>query len=141
MLQEVKRIQGWTVLALDGEIGRVYELLLDDEHWAVRYIVVETGIWLLQRIVLISPLAFTAIDGESRSISVNLTQEKVKNSPRFASDHPIARPWEASFFDYYTWPYYWDASDSNRPQGDDAKDYTVAGMNRPTAFIDDYQWV
>ena len=138
MLQEVKRMQGWTVHALDGEMGRVDELLFDDDHWAVRYVVVETGSWLSQRKVLISPLAFTALDGEKKTLHVNLTQEKVKNSPDVATDPPVSRQWEASYFDYYTWPYYWDETDPARSLGDDAKLAHAAAHLRSSREIAGY---
>jgi uncharacterized protein YrrD len=100
MLREVKKIQGWSVHALDGEIGRVEELLFDDEHWVVRYVVVETGSWLAKRQVLLSPLLFTALSDEKKTLMVNLTQEKVKNSPDIASDPPVSQQWEGSYSRY-----------------------------------------
>ncbi len=42
MLRAVKDLHGSTIHAIDGEIGKVSEILFD-EHWTVRYLVVETG--------------------------------------------------------------------------------------------------
>ncbi|WP_394795937.1 PRC-barrel domain-containing protein [Armatimonas sp.] len=135
MLQEVKRMRGWTVHALDGEMGRVDELLFDDENWAIRYVVVETGSWLSQRKVLISPLAFTALDGENKTLQVNLTQEKVRNSPEAASDPPVSRPWEANYADYYGWPYYWGESDPTHSHDDDERRHHAAAHLRSTKDV------
>jgi hypothetical protein len=38
-------LHGSTVRATDGEIGRVVDFLFDEESWAVRYVVVDTGDW------------------------------------------------------------------------------------------------
>jgi hypothetical protein len=129
-------MQGWTVHALDGEMGRVEELLFDDEYWSVRYVVVETGNWLSQRKVLISPLAFTMLDAEKKTIHVNLTQEKVKNSPDVATDPPVSRQWETNYSDYYDWPYYWGKSDPARSHGDDEKlDHAAAHLRSTNEVI------
>lgn len=48
-------LRGCTLAASDGEIGKVREFYFDDEHWMMRYFIVDTGSWLLEREVLIPP--------------------------------------------------------------------------------------
>jgi hypothetical protein len=43
MLRSVTHLQGFSLRALDGEIGKVDEFYFDDETWAIRYLVVNTG--------------------------------------------------------------------------------------------------
>ncbi len=107
MLRDIRDLHGATLHALNGEIGRVEDILFDDEYWTVRYLVVNTGSWLFGRKVLISPLAFGIFDWEERAIYVNLTREQVENSPGVETDAPVSRQWERSYYNYYTWPYYW----------------------------------
>ena len=57
MLASVTDLQGFTLRAMDGEIGKVDQFYFDDETWAIRYLVVNTGSWLAGRLVLISPIA------------------------------------------------------------------------------------
>lgn len=112
MLVEVKKLHGLTIHALDGEVGKVDEFLFDDEFWTVRYLIVNTGNWLMDHKVLISPLALGGIDWEQQTLTVNLTRDQIKNSPGVATDQPVSRQWETSYFDYYTWPYYWNGAGS-----------------------------
>ena len=107
MLKEVEKMHGWTIHAIDGEIGKVDELLFDDEHWTVRYLIVETGNWLASRKVLVSPLSFGFLDWDARALHVNLTREKIRHSPGVETDQPVSRQWETDYLDYYGWPYYW----------------------------------
>lgn len=107
MLREVRELHGSTIQALDGEIGRVDEILFDDEHWTVRYLIVSTGSWLFGRKVLISPMAFGRMDWEQQTLNINLTRAQVENSPGVESDAPVSRQWERDYYDYYAWPYYW----------------------------------
>lgn len=43
MLRSLRYLEGYTVSATDAELGKVVNVLFDDEHWAVRYLVVDTG--------------------------------------------------------------------------------------------------
>jgi hypothetical protein len=75
MLNSIKRLYGFRILASDGEVGAVADAVyFDDEQWVVRYLLVDTRKWLNGRIVLISPYAVTFIDWEARAIAVNLTR-------------------------------------------------------------------
>jgi uncharacterized protein YrrD len=107
MLREVKVLHGVRIHALDGEVGTVDEILFDDQHWTVRYLIVHTGGWLFGRKVLISPLAFGIMDWEGHTLNVNLTRKQIENSPGVDTDRPVSRQWERDYYDYYAWPYYW----------------------------------
>ncbi len=61
MLNKAKTLQGYRLDSLDGEIGKVKEFYFDDHHWAIRYLVADTGTWLASRQVLISPYALGAV--------------------------------------------------------------------------------
>jgi hypothetical protein len=54
----LKALQGYTVLAKDGDIGKVRDFYFHDDTWIVRYLVVDPGHWLPGRNVLITPGAF-----------------------------------------------------------------------------------
>ena len=60
MLHRAKSLKGYKLDSKDGEIGRVKEFYFDDQHWAIRYMVVDTAAWLPGRQVLISPYALVA---------------------------------------------------------------------------------
>ena len=56
MLIKAKKLNGYKLEGLDGEIGKVKDFYFDDRHWTIRYLVAETGNWLVANLVLISPL-------------------------------------------------------------------------------------
>ena len=56
MLRSIKQLHGAKLGASDGEIGHVKDFYFDDQNWAVRYVVADTGSWLPGRQVLISPM-------------------------------------------------------------------------------------
>lgn len=107
MLTKAKTLSGYSLHSLDGEIGEVVEFYFDDQHWAVRYLVADTGSWLTGKQVLISPYALAAISPEAKSISVNLTKEQIEQSPSLDSAKPVSRQFEQDYYAYYGWPMYW----------------------------------
>lgn len=113
MLIGVKQLEGYSIHAKDGEIGKVDEFYFDDEQWTIRYLVVETGSWLLERRVLISPVLFGSMDRGGKAFSVGLTKKQVEGSPDIDTHKPVSRQQEIELGNYYNWPSYWAAAGLN----------------------------
>ena len=102
-LKNGKDLRGLKVQATDGEIGTVDQFYFDDESWAIRYFVVDTG----SRQVLISPIAVVQRDWEAKRLDLALTKKQVENSPDIDTQQPVSRQHEAAYLGYYGYPYYW----------------------------------
>jgi hypothetical protein len=107
MLRSIKDLCGYRVQATDGELGKVREFLFDDEYWMLRYMVADTGHWLADRKVLISPFAFDEPDWHSRKFPVRLTRRQIETSPGVESAMPVSRQKEAALHRHYGWSPYW----------------------------------
>ena len=107
MLHNIKRLYGYKLEASDGEIGQVKDSYFDDQTWALRYLVADTGSWLPGRQVLISPHAFRSLDQAGKVLRLNLTRKQIENSPPIASHKPVSRRYEEEYCRYYGWPCYW----------------------------------
>ena len=110
MLTIAETLKGYKLRSLDGEIGKVKEFYFDDQYWAIRYLVADTGNWLKGRQVLISPYALGAANKEAQYITVDLTQKQIEDSPALNTDKPVSRQFEESYYRYYGWPVYWVGS-------------------------------
>lgn len=108
MLNKAKTLKGYKLAGLDGDIGRVKEFYFDDQHWAIRYLVADTGSWLSGRQVLISPYALKTVNKSDQHISIDLTKKQIEDSPPLDSDKPVSRQFEEDFYGYYGWPMYSD---------------------------------
>jgi hypothetical protein len=109
MIRSAKSLEGCELHARDGTIGRIRDVYFDDEHWTVRYLVVDAGTWLTGRTVLIAATALGRKEWESGAVAVDLTKEQVRNSPSVDAHQPVTRQQELALHDYYGWPYYWTA--------------------------------
>jgi sporulation protein YlmC with PRC-barrel domain len=107
MLRNVTDLRGYAIRATDGVIGKVDDLYFDDEDWAIRYLVVDTGGWLSDRKVLVSPIAIGHPDWMGQLLPVSLTKAQVKASPDIDTQKPVSRQHEAAHLGYYGYPYYW----------------------------------
>jgi hypothetical protein len=107
MLSKAKTLKGYKLDSLDGEIGKVKEFYFDDQHWAIRYLVADTGTWLTDRQVLISPYALLAVNKEEQHISIDLSKKQIEDSPSLNTDKPVSRQFEQAYYGYYGWPIYW----------------------------------
>jgi hypothetical protein len=108
MLRKIRDLKGYALAAQDGEIGHVKDFYFDDQTWTVRYLVADTGHWLPQRKVLLSPFAVSGIQSTPHgALAVNLTRTQIEQSPSIEAHKPVSRQYEADYFQYYGWPYYW----------------------------------
>lgn len=62
-LQSVREVTGYRIGARDGAIGHVEDFIVDDQSWAIRYLVVDTRDWLPGKRVLIAPAGSPACVG------------------------------------------------------------------------------
>ncbi len=107
MLRRVSNFPGREIHATDGGIGSVRQFYFDDEAWAIRYLVVDTGKWLIGRHVLISPISLGKTEWDAGVFNVSLTKDQIEHSPDIDTEKPVSRQHEADYLDYYGYPYYW----------------------------------
>lgn len=110
MLRSLKSLQGYKILARDGILGRTKDFYFDDQSWTIRYLVVDTRGKLGNRKVLISSTVIEKPHWALGVISVDLTQNRIKNSPAIDCDKPVSRQKEREINEYFNWPSYWDGS-------------------------------
>ena len=108
MLSSLKLLFGNKLGACDGELGHVKDFYFDDQSWAVRYVVADTGNWLPGRQVLLSPHAFGGLPPDGKSLRVNLLRQQIADSPSIETHKPVSRQYEEAYHRYYGWPYYWE---------------------------------
>jgi hypothetical protein len=107
MSRSIKSLYGTALSAKDGEIGVIKDCYFDDRHWAVRYLVVDTGTWLADRKVLISPHALAAASLDERILRADLSIAQIEASPSIDRHKPVSRQYEEDYYKYFGWPYYW----------------------------------
>ena len=108
MLLNIKHLFGASIAAPDFLLGTVKDFYFDDKTWVIRYLVADTGLWLKERLVLISPHAFGHFDNDAKILSINLTRKQIEDCPPIESHRPVSRQYEVEYYRYYGWPAYWN---------------------------------
>lgn len=124
MIRNADSLKNLEIRARDGVLGKVKDYYFDDAHWAIRYLVVETGTWLNSRKVLVATSIVDAIDWEKALIPVDLTQQQVRNSPGIDTEKPVSREDETGLQKHYGWPAYWSGAG-----------YLGDGLTAPASFV------
>lgn len=107
MLRKLNDLSGFQIQALDDKVGKVHDFYFDDKSWHVRYVIVDTGPWILGKQVLISPSVIEGVDWNAGIMGLNLNREQIENSPDIGLDLPVSRQHEIALHQHYGWPAYW----------------------------------
>nr|WSX53438.1 PRC-barrel domain-containing protein [Streptomyces sp. NBC_00974] len=76
-------LTGYKVEATDGSIGKVDK---HSDEVGDAYLVVDTGVWIFGKEVLLPASTVTRIDAEEKKIFVDRAKEQIKNAPEFHRD-------------------------------------------------------
>jgi sporulation protein YlmC with PRC-barrel domain len=80
-LRSCKDVLTYRIQASDGQIGHISDVLVDENTWVIRYLMVKINTWRFGHQVLIPPVAVTGVSWSSASVSVDMNRQAVKNLP------------------------------------------------------------
>jgi len=110
-LRSTKEVIGYHLQATDGELGHVESFLIEDDSWAIRYILVDTSNWWFGKRVLISPDWIREVSWSAKKVFVDLTRQSVKKAPEYDSAAHLDRQWEADYYAHLRRRPYWTAAE------------------------------
>ena len=106
-LRSTHAVSGYHIQALDGEIGHVEDFIIDDETWAIRYLVIDTRNWWAGKKVLVSPQWIENVSWGERKVFVNLSRQTIKESPAYTEESLLTRDYETALHRHYNRKGYW----------------------------------
>jgi len=72
---------GCRIEARDGAVGRVADLVVDDETWEITDVLVDSRQWLPGRMLLISPDVIERIDWPQKKVHLRLARNDILRAP------------------------------------------------------------
>jgi len=90
MLWRAKKLRGYALKALDGQIGTVSDLFFHDQTWFVEYLVVKLGTWPQSKEVLIGTKGL-GTPLQKKEIAIRLTKAQIEQSPLKETDPPVSQ--------------------------------------------------
>jgi sporulation protein YlmC with PRC-barrel domain len=80
-LRSSVEVIGCGIQALDGAVGRVADLVVDDETWEITDVLVDSRQWLPGKLLLISPEVIERIDWPEKTVHLRLAREDILQAP------------------------------------------------------------
>ena len=106
-LRSAEEVIGYHLHAIDGDIGHVSGLLVEEETWAVRYLVINTSNWWGGHQVLISAEWIKKVEWFDRSVTVHVHRQLIKEAPEYHSIEQLNREHEMAIYEHYGLTGYW----------------------------------
>lgn len=106
-LRSTDHVIGYYIVARDGNMGHVEDFLIEDETWAIHYMIVDTRNWLPGKKVIVSPTWIKTINWDDSTVQIDLSQKMIEHSPEFDPSMPVDRAYEEKLFEHYDRPKYW----------------------------------
>jgi hypothetical protein len=106
-LRSTDNVSGYHIQAAEGAIGHVEDFIIDDETWAIRYLIIDTRNWWPGKKVLVSPKWIERVNWIAAKVFVNLSRETIKQSPEYTEESLITRDYETRLHRHYDRREYW----------------------------------
>jgi sporulation protein YlmC with PRC-barrel domain len=108
-LRSAKEVRGYHVQGSDGGIGHIEDMVVDDESWHVRYLVVDTSNWWFGKKVLLSPHWASRISWEERKVYVDMSRRAIQGSPEWNGLAGVTRDFERLLHEHFERSGHWQA--------------------------------
>jgi hypothetical protein len=106
-LRSTQDVSGHHIQAADDEIGHVEDFIIDDETWAIRYLIIDTRNWWPGKKVLVSPQWIERVSWDESKVFFNLTRAAIKQSPEYTEESLLTRDYETGLHRHYNRQGYW----------------------------------
>ncbi len=105
-LRSFNEVKGYKIEAQDGTCGSVHDFILDDDTWALRHVIVDTGNLVNPGKKIILPLdCVNRVSWSDRTLGVTLEKKDIHDGPEFRPDIPVNVELEERLYDFYGRPY------------------------------------
>lgn len=106
-LRSCNAVVGYHIHASDGDIGHVAGMLIDEQTWAVRYLIVDTSNWWLGHQVLVAPQWIESVNWSDETVTVSVTRQAVKDAPVYDPQAQLSREDEDRLHEHHGRTGYW----------------------------------
>lgn len=100
-LHSVSATLGDDILATDGSVGHLEDFIFDEMAWVIRWLAVDTGVWIAGKKVLIPTNWVTNVDQTASTIQLDLEKKLIESSPDYDPSLPVGPQLEAQLESHY----------------------------------------
>ena len=82
-LRSSNKVTGYSIHAVDGDIGHISDFIIDNETWEIVYLVVNTHHWFGGKEVLVPIKHIIEVQWADSTVYLNMTKDAIKDSTVF----------------------------------------------------------
>jgi sporulation protein YlmC with PRC-barrel domain len=143
-------VDGTSVEASDGKLGKLVDFLFDDRKWVISHLVLDAGTWLNRRRVALPPDLIEHKEWAEHRLSITgLTRQEVIDSPRIETHVPVNAYAALADVTIMDWEVYWInvagtdhpwqvAADPHVRNVQEVKGYHIQGSDGPMGHVADF---
>lgn len=102
-----RELMTYDIHATDGDIGRVDDVLIDDQGWAIRYLVVGIGHGSGSHRSLVAWQWIEQVSWSDAAVGLKMNRQAIENAPPYESIAQLEHGAEARLHDHYGERGYW----------------------------------
>jgi hypothetical protein len=107
-LRSARAVTGYGIRASDGDLGHVEDFLVDEQDWAIRYLIVDPKSWWPGPHVLVGIDWVRGVSWDDQVVEVDVSREAVRNAPPYDATGGFGREQETRLYAHHGRPGYWD---------------------------------
>lgn len=110
-LRSLDELIGYKIHAQDEKFGHLEDIIVEENKWLIRYLLIDTKNILAGDRVLIAPEWIQSISWQKNEIFINKDKKEIENAPKYKmkkSDDLVHRNYEETLYDHYNEEKYWD---------------------------------
>lgn len=111
-LRSYKEIIHYGIDTGNEKFGQVEDLLVDDDTFKIRYVVIDTIRFFPSKNVLVASEWIEDVSWDERVFRTNLSKESIKKSPSYEKSHSPDRNFEEKLHANYGLSGYWERNDN-----------------------------
>ncbi len=113
-LRSSDAVTGYHIQASDGDIGHIEDFIIDDEMWAIRYLIIDTVNWWSGKNVLVSPQWIERGSWDEPKVLINVPRMSIKQAPEYTDISLLTRNYEDKLHQHYNHQVYWFEEEQHR---------------------------
>jgi hypothetical protein len=103
VLRSFKEVEGYHIKALDGTIGHIEDILIDDEDWQIIYAVIDTKNWMpWSKKVLVAVDWMDKVSYVQQEVELNLNTNTIESAPEYNPGDLMDTNYEKDLYDFYS---------------------------------------
>lgn len=103
ILRSFHEVKGYHIKAIDGKIGHIEDIIIDDRNWQIVYAIIDTSNWLpWSKKVMIPIDHMEKICYTRREVEIHLKTGAIKDAPEYPHADMISEDYEMGLYDFYS---------------------------------------